>query len=314
MSVDSENSCVLLSSRDSRTSCIFQSADEKDEIPGDESVLEMLSYSKFSDLETWLCMPSSLLLSRDLDSILSSFSSSSSSSHASHHSSNSAAASSSSSQASDPRHSTCSKPGESSTPLRSSEGDSTFLTPALGSVLPILSSTPAASRLSSETTVGVSIRKKRRLAASPGGLHWNSAGSLQRDFCSPDPSQVSARTAGGGGGGRSLPLSDGGGVTRSSERAALRKTVSIDDRLLQPTGREQPHLRLLSRLERGRKKLRNIRSLGPAGRYDGRKKSDYNLSRLAQTWTHRPAGDALIRDLKPLFYTGIPRSSLSLDR
>lgn len=34
MSVDSDNSFVLLSSRDSRTSCIFQTADEKDDIPG----------------------------------------------------------------------------------------------------------------------------------------------------------------------------------------------------------------------------------------------------------------------------------------
>uniref|UniRef100_UPI0037E7F408 ankyrin repeat and fibronectin type-III domain-containing protein 1 n=1 Tax=Semicossyphus pulcher TaxID=241346 RepID=UPI0037E7F408 len=336
MSVDSDNSCVLLSSRDSRTSLIFQTADEKDDIPGagEESVLEMLSYSKFSDLETWLCMPSSLLLSRDLDSILNSSSSTtSSSSHASNHSCNSAPVSSSSSLASNPRHSTCSEPGDTDTPHRSSE--STFLTPALGkempflttSLLPILSSTPAAA---AETTAGdssshggVSIRKRRRLAASPGGLHWNSAGSVQRDFWSPDLSQVSGGTAGGGaaggrggagGGARSLPLSDEGGAAWTGGRAALRKTVSVDDRLLQPAAGEQPHLRLLSRLERGRKKLRNIRSLGTTGRHDSRKKSDSKLSRLAQRLNQRPAGDALIKDLKPLIYAGIPRSSLSLDR
>lgn len=34
MNVDSENSCVLLPPPDSRTSCVFQAADEKDEIPG----------------------------------------------------------------------------------------------------------------------------------------------------------------------------------------------------------------------------------------------------------------------------------------
>ncbi|CAJ1081394.1 uncharacterized protein ankfn1 isoform X2 [Xyrichtys novacula] len=317
MSLDSDNSCVVLSTRDSRTSCIFQPADEKDDIPGvgEESVLEMLSYSKYSDLETWLCMPSSLLLSRDLDSILTSCSTStnSSSSHASNHSCNSAPASSSSSPASNPRHSTCSEPGESRT-HRSSE-EMLFL--------PILSSTPAAPP-AAETTVGdsstshggVSIRKRRRLAASPGGLHWNSAGSVQRDFWSPDSSQVSARTAGGGqgGGAKSLPLTDGGGAAWGSERAVLRKTVSVDDRLLQPAGREQPHLRLLSRLERGRKKLRNIRSLGATGRLDNRKKSDFKLSRLAQRWNQRSAGDALIKDLKPYFYAGVPRSSLSLDR
>ncbi|KAG8009234.1 hypothetical protein GBF38_014681 [Nibea albiflora] len=122
MSVDSDNSCVLLSSRDSRTSCIFQTADEKDDIPGvgEESVLEMLSYSKFSDLETWLCMPSSLLLPRALDSTrTSSFSSNSSSSHASNHSSPPiSSSSSSSSPAFNSRRSTCSETGEGDTPCR----------------------------------------------------------------------------------------------------------------------------------------------------------------------------------------------------
>ncbi|XP_071317823.1 ankyrin repeat and fibronectin type-III domain-containing protein 1 isoform X4 [Trachinotus anak] len=292
MSVDSDNSYVLLSSRDSRTSCVFQTADEKDDLPGvgEESVLEMLSYSKFSDLETWLCMPSSLLLPRALDSAhtSSSSSSTSSSSHASNHSSNSPPISSSSSPASNSRRSTCSEPGD--TPLRSSEKESTFLTPALGRempflatpLLPILSSTPAAATLSSGMSAGdsashsgVSIRKRRRLAASPGGLHWNSSGSVQREFWSPDLSRGSrGSVAGGGGGGaRSLPLTEVGGASPAcaSERAALRKTVSVDDRLLQPVGREQQHLRLLSRLERGKKKLRNIHSLGTTGRYDTRK-------------------------------------------
>lgn len=72
-------------------------------------------------------------------------------------------------------------------------------------------------------------------------------GSLQRDFWSPDPSPVSRRTGAGG-----------GGCAWAGERATLRKTVSVDDRLLQPASEEQPHLRLLSRLKRGRKKLHNI--------------------------------------------------------
>lgn len=79
------------------------------------SVLEMLSYSKFSDLETWLCMPSSLLLPRSLDSTRTS-SASSSSSHGSNHSS--PPISSSSSPASNSRRSTCSEPGETGSPLR----------------------------------------------------------------------------------------------------------------------------------------------------------------------------------------------------
>ncbi|XP_026172292.1 ankyrin repeat and fibronectin type-III domain-containing protein 1 [Mastacembelus armatus] len=337
MSMDSDNSCVLLSSRDSRTSCVFQTADEKDDIPagGEESVLEMLSYSKFSDLETWLCMPSSLLLPRALDSTCTSSSSSTtSSSHASNHYSNSPPISSSSSPASNSRRSVCSEPGETDTLLRSSERESSFLTPGLGKelpflsspLLPILSSTPAASVLSSGTPAAnatcqsnVSIRKRRRLAASPGGLHWNSAGSVQRDFWSPDPSPGLRGSAAAGRGGRrgarSLPLAEGGGASPAwaNDRAGLRKTASVDDRLLQPAGGEKRHLRLLSRLERGRKNLRNIHSLGTTGRYDTRKKSDSKISRLAQRWNQAPTGDALIKDLKPLFYAGIPRSSLSLD-
>ncbi|XP_068585279.1 ankyrin repeat and fibronectin type-III domain-containing protein 1-like [Cebidichthys violaceus] len=280
MSVDSDNSCVLLSSRDSRTSCVFQAEDEKDELPGagEESVLEMLSYSKFSNLETWLCMPSSLLLPRALDSTRTT-SSSSSSSHASNHSSNSQSSSSSSSNC---RRSSCSDPGETETPLRSLESDSPFLPPSLGEemlLLPLLSSTPAAAGDSSPfpppaatTGVGVGVRKRRRLAASPGGLHWTSTGSVQRDFWSPDLSPVSGGnpTAGGG---RSLPLAEGGGAAWAGDRGGvLRETVSVDDRLLQPAGREQPHLRLLSRLERGRKKIHNLHSLGTTSRYDTRKK------------------------------------------
>ncbi|MED6291571.1 hypothetical protein CHARACLAT_025001 [Characodon lateralis] len=80
---------------------------------------------------------------------------------------------------------------------RSLERDSSFLTPALGKeaaflstpLLPILSSTPAASsEMSSPPTTGdstssscVSIRKRRRLAASPGGLHWNSEAKLRSE-------------------------------------------------------------------------------------------------------------------------------------
>ncbi|CAB1451523.1 unnamed protein product, partial [Pleuronectes platessa] len=307
MSVDSENSSVL-------TSCLFQTADEKD-----ESVLEMLSYSKFSDLETWLCTPSSLLLPRALDSAFTSSSSSStsSSSHASNHSSPC-----SSSPASNSRRSTVSDPGDDD---RLSEIESPVFSSSLAMdtpflSTPLLSSTPAAAALSSGTSAGdsasqggVSLRKRRRLAASPGGLHWNSAGSVQREFWSPDPSPgsggVAAAAGGGGGGGggaRRLHLAEVGRASPAcgSERAALRKTVSVDDRLLQPAVGEQRRVRLLSRLERGRKKLRNVHTLGNTGGFDSRRKSDTKISRWR--WNQRAAGDALIRDLRP-------RTSLSLD-
>lgn len=265
MSLDSENSCVFLSSRDSRTSCIFQTADEKDDIPGvgEESVLEMLSYSKFSDLETWLCMPSSLLLPRLLDSAHTSSSSSSSSSICN--------TSATSSLASNFRLSTYSDPGET---VRSSDTDA-FLSPTLAKEmpflvapsLPVLSSTPATSTvlISGDSTPqgSVGVRKRRRLAACPGGLHWNSSGSVQRDFWSPDLSPISrgvVTAAGGRNGVKSLPLAEGSGasVLWTGDRAALSKTVSVDEQLLRPAGGEQRQLRVLSRLERGRKKLRSI--------------------------------------------------------
>ncbi|TNN03413.1 hypothetical protein fugu_000442 [Takifugu bimaculatus] len=122
MSVDSENSFLLPTPQDSRTSCIFQATEERDEAPGggEESVLEMLSFSKFSDLETWLCMPSSLLLPGPLESThtSSSSSSSSSSSHAPGLSSRPVSCSSSSLPTSDSRRSTYSEPAEGDAAFR----------------------------------------------------------------------------------------------------------------------------------------------------------------------------------------------------
>lgn len=44
----------------------------------------------------------------------------------------------------------------------------------------------------------------------------------------------------------------------AGERVMLRKTVSVDEQLLQVGGGEQPHLRLLRRLERGHKKACSV--------------------------------------------------------
>uniref|UniRef100_A0AAZ3SS09 Fibronectin type-III domain-containing protein n=1 Tax=Oncorhynchus tshawytscha TaxID=74940 RepID=A0AAZ3SS09_ONCTS len=272
MSLDSDKVCGLLS-RDSRTSCVFQAADEKDDIPGvgEDSVLEMLSYSKFSDLETWLCMPSTLL-PRALESTRST---------------------SSSGSTSTAHLSTCSETGETDTPHRPLDREAMFLTPALGREIPFLA-TPLAPILSSTPCNitpqgGVSVRKRRRLAASPGGLHWTSTGSVQRDFDRTEPSPISSAQAPAPApapGVRSLPLGEtataaGEGET-AGERAALRKTVSVDDRLMQSAPREQQQHRLLSKLERGKKKLRNIHSLGSTGRYETRKKNFYSVSMTQQ--------------------------------
>lgn len=99
-------------------------------------------------------------------------------------------------------------------------------------------------------------------SVTAGVSGFSRPGSVQRDFWSPDPPPGSGAAARGRGGwgARSHPVSEEGGASPAwaSDRADLRKTVSVDDRLLQSAGGEQRHLRLLSRLERGRKKLRNI--------------------------------------------------------
>ncbi|XP_029707285.1 ankyrin repeat and fibronectin type-III domain-containing protein 1 isoform X2 [Takifugu rubripes] len=323
MSVDSENSFLLPTPQDSRTSCIFQATEERDEAPGggEESVLEMLSFSKFSDLETWLCMPSSLLLPGPLESTrTSSSSSSSSSSHAPGLSSRPVSCSSSSLPTSDSRRSTYSEPAEGDAAFRSPD----FLTlvkemPSLATPpAPLLSSTPSSTGPGSVTSAadaqgGVNIRKRRRLAASPGGLHWNSAGLVQRDLWSPERSPVSGRIGGGAG---NLPPPEGGALMCAGERVMLRKTVSVDEQLLQVGGGEQPHLRLLRRLERGHKKACSVQNLGTSPQYDNRKKSDSKVYRLAQRWNLKSGpGDVLMQNSNPLLiYTGTQRTSASLDR
>ncbi|XP_051522897.1 ankyrin repeat and fibronectin type-III domain-containing protein 1-like [Myxocyprinus asiaticus] len=297
MSYKSEKTC-LLAPQECRTSCGFHTADAKFEIPGlgEDSVLEMLSYSKFSDLETWLCMPSTLL-PRSRDSVCS---------------------------MSPPSHESNtvntdkeSRPMEKeSIHLSQCQERRTHVLPP-SPLLPASASPQSSAPLRTTSAPlpkptrdscqgGVSVRKRRRLAASPGGLHWDASGSVLRDR------------------GETLSLSEVKHFPRSvdsespipglwRERAALRKTVSVDDRFLQQTPQE--HHRLLSRLERGKKKLRNIHTLGATGRYETHKKSESKISRLAQRLNQRQSDAALIKDFKPLFLlTGSPGSSQSLDR
>ncbi|XP_068160896.1 ankyrin repeat and fibronectin type-III domain-containing protein 1 [Antennarius striatus] len=221
-----------------------------------ENVLEMLSCSKFSDLEQWLCTPSSLLLSRTLDSTSSS--------------SGSSICSSSSSSLSKCCPSSCREPRETDPALRSSEWEeSSFSTASLRTEMsssvtppppPVLSSTPVAPGADPQRGG----RKRRRLAASPGGLRWNSAGSVQRDMWSPDLRGGNPAA----GRGRSLSPAQRGGA----EWAVWRKTRSVDEWLLQAASRDRSHLRAAARLDRGRKKVHGVQGLATSGRYDSRKK------------------------------------------
>ncbi|XP_073684001.1 ankyrin repeat and fibronectin type-III domain-containing protein 1 [Garra rufa] len=295
MSYETEKTC-LLAPQESRTPC----GCHKYEIPGmgDDSVLEMLSYSKFSDLETWLCMPSTLL-PRSQDSVCSLPS---------------------------PSHENGT--GDTDKESRPLENESIHLSqcqerkthllpPSL--LLPVSASPQSSSPLRTTSTPlpkptrdscqgAVSVRKRRRLAASPGGLHWDASGSVLRDHDRGETSSLSEV--------KRFPRS----VDSQSrvpepwrDRVPLRKTISVDDRLLQQTPRE--HHRLLSRIERGKKKLRNINSLGATGRYETHKKSESRISRLAQRLNQRQSDAALIKDFRPLFLlSGSPGSSQSLDR
>ncbi|KAJ8246388.1 hypothetical protein GJAV_G00267210 [Gymnothorax javanicus] len=289
----------LLVSQEPSASCVFPAAAEREMIPGmgEDSVLEMLSYSKFTDLETWLCMPS-ILLPRSADSPR---------------------------KASPPI--TCRETADVENQTRSLENEAVFSSSSLekdsglevpqtsvGSSEPLCTAPPAAlspalpvsaaPRTSLEAPAGgVSLRKRRRLAASPGGLHWNSAGALQREYDRADPSPVSEA--------KRSSASDSSCVWGNSHKAVLRKAVSVEERLYRHSHKEQH--KLLSRLERGRNKLRNIHSLGSTGRYETQKKSESPISRLAQRLNQRPS-DALIKDFRPLFLTGSPGNSHSLDR
>ncbi|CAL8261972.1 unnamed protein product [Arctogadus glacialis] len=123
------------------------------------------------------------------------------------------------------------------------------------------------------------------ITASVSGF---SSGSVLRDFGALELSPVSgpganggtgrpvaAAARGGGGGSRNRVASGGGGAAsttssstvepvepavpaRSEDHVALRKAVSVDDRLLRPPGWELQQAGLLGHLEKGRKKLRGI--------------------------------------------------------
>ncbi|XP_018616903.1 ankyrin repeat and fibronectin type-III domain-containing protein 1 isoform X2 [Scleropages formosus] len=248
-------------------------------------VLEMLSYSKFTDLETWLCMPSTLL-PRSLESLCAT------------------------SQSLTP-----SETADAEKKPRPPEGDTPFLSPptmapqSSRSPSPIPMGSPVPSSLdSSGSSVqgGVSVRKRRRLAASPGGLRWNSSGLLQRDYDTAEtlPAPGAKRSPGSD---TSLHT----GLLGDLQRATLTKSVSVDDRLFQKQHKESH--KLLTRLERGKNKLRNIHSLGSTGRYETHKKSESKISRLTQRLSPRQ-NDVLIKDFKPFFLTGCPGTSQSLDR
>uniref|UniRef100_A0A8C2AHM4 Ankyrin repeat and fibronectin type III domain containing 1 n=1 Tax=Cyprinus carpio TaxID=7962 RepID=A0A8C2AHM4_CYPCA len=289
MSYETENTC-LLAPQESQTPC----GCHKYEIPGmgEDSVLEMLSYSKFSDLETWLCMPSTMVpRSRDSVCFL-------------------------------PPPSHENGTGDTDKESRPLENESIHLSQCQERethLLPVSASPKSSSPMRTTSTPlpkptrdscqgGMSVKKRRRLAASPGGLHWDASGSVLRDHERGETSSLLEV--------KRFPRcvdSQSHVPEPWSERVPLRKTISVDDRLLQQTPRE--HHRLLSRIERGKKKLRNIDSLGATGRYETHKKSESRISRLAQRLNQRQSDAALITDFRPLFLlSGSPGSSQSLDR
>ncbi|KAK3559518.1 hypothetical protein QTP86_013702 [Hemibagrus guttatus] len=323
MAYETDKTCLLIP-RESRASCVFHTADEKDDIPGigEDSVLEMLSYSKFMDLESWLCMPSTML-PRSLDSTCSA---------------------SPLYTDSDSGDAEISRPPERKSIYlnHSPERESCHVPPSPTVPVCVTPQSPLGLQTSSTAALkpgthsyqdNASVRKRRRLAASPGGLHWNASGAVLREY-------ERGETAGASQVKRvPKPLrSVKPGAELWGDRVALRKCVSVDDSLLQQTPTEPDTL--LSRLERGKEKLRNIhikvtlyelsqlrevgwtsgmyrplQSLGETGRYETCKKSESKISRLAQRLNQRQRDAALIKDFRPLlFFSVSPGSSQSLDR
>ncbi|XP_062387147.1 ankyrin repeat and fibronectin type-III domain-containing protein 1 [Sardina pilchardus] len=211
--------------------------------------------------------------------------------------------------------------GESISPTRPSERSTSAsplspVSPALSRRSMPLTSTPASADAPAPTATSdlsrastqarTSGRKRRRLAASPGGLHWDATGAVLRERSEVRSSCVQRPAA------STDPSSPPSLDASARHNLSVRKTVSVDDRLLHTPPAEQQ--RILSRIDKGKKKLRNIHSLGSTGRYEPRKKSDSKIQRLAQR-LHRQSDAALIRDFRPfLFLPGTPGTSQSLDR
>uniref|UniRef100_A0AAV2LJI4 Fibronectin type-III domain-containing protein n=1 Tax=Knipowitschia caucasica TaxID=637954 RepID=A0AAV2LJI4_KNICA len=281
MKMTSEKTCVLLTPRPA--SCIFQTAEEKDELLGDESVLEMLSSSKFWDLESWLCMPSSLRLR-------SSSSSSSSSSQTSLRCSDRLQSFLSSTLVRDSQFVsspvlTITPPTSTSSPLQTTSSPSHTAFPS-SEVPPTPSSPP-----------DVSLRKRRRLGASPGGLHWTSAGLVQRDFLSPTSPDLSPDLSPD-----PSPTATGvwGGGALRDRCDAARVTVTVGDAFLQRTTKL-----------RGARRLRT-QTGGSAGPFTLRKQPAGGSAGRPCQWKRWSLGDGLHTEVTSLFSSDLHRRAAAV--
>ncbi|MGH0153659.1 UNVERIFIED_CONTAM: hypothetical protein FKN15_025448 [Acipenser sinensis] len=152
-------------------------------------------------------------------------------------------------------------------------------------------------------------RKRRRLPSSPGGLLCNRAG-VRRWECDRAETLPSAA--------EKLNASNDPAVLlwEIADKAALRKSLSADERLLQQQRKEQH--KLLSRLEKGRSKLRNIHSLGSTDGHEPQTKTENRIARFAQRLNQKQRGqsqcNALNEDFRHFMLPGSPGISQSLDR
>ncbi|RXN01060.1 Ankyrin repeat and fibronectin type-III domain-containing protein 1 [Acipenser ruthenus] len=176
---------------------------------------------------------------------------------------------------------------------------------------------------------GSTRRKRRRLPTSPGGLLCNRPGA-RRWECDRAETLPSAA--------EKLNASNDPAVLlwEIADKAALRKSLSADERLLQQQRKEQH--KLLSRLEKGRSKLRNIHcmvwcytgelaSLFLASQSAIHKsrissfshdETENRIARFAQRLNQKQRGqsqcNALNEDFRHFMLPGSPGISQSLDR
>ncbi|KAK6479654.1 ankyrin repeat and fibronectin type-III domain-containing protein 1-like isoform X1 [Huso huso] len=230
----------------------------------DDSVLEMLSCAKFSDLEAWLCMPSTLL-PRALESA------------------GEVIQTQGAAQCHDQR-------------IRHVERKASVL--GKSRTLPLLPFPEGSTR-----------RKRRRLPTSPGGLLCNRPGARRSEY---DRAETLPSAA------EKLNASNDPAVLlwEIADKAALRKSLSADEQLLQQQRKEQH--KLLSRLEKGRSKLRNIHSLGSTDGQEPQTKTENRIARFAQRLNQKQRGqsqcNALNEDFRHFMLPGSPGISQSLDR
>nr|XP_015211392.1 PREDICTED: ankyrin repeat and fibronectin type-III domain-containing protein 1 [Lepisosteus oculatus] len=278
MSLATDENGPLSSQQKPTASCVILQPEDKAELPGkgEDSVLQMLSYSKFTDLETWLCRPSALL----------------------------------------PRSSEMPSGETTSLLTQSVAADLELRARPLDRKAPVLGKTQSLDNTPVPVSPysgqeGTALRKRRRLPCSPGGLLWNTAGAQQRRYDRDETLPASAEKHNS-----NSDKNDPVFIWGISHRPVLRKSISVDDRLFQQPHKEQHKLlSRLERSKNKLRSIHSLGSPSrcETQRQTENKIARF-AQRLSQKPRDQSQSDALNKDIRHLALTGSPGTSQSLDR